>query len=385
MSGAQPMQDLDRSLPAPGLPMPPADRAALNGPGLGARGAAVARGRRILLATAVPDQKTAWTKARKDVQRLLREDGYDVVVLPLGADALGWARLLATLRTTLRRGGHLLIEYPFDQRKRIYPIVALARMLRVRLLALVHDLDSLRFPDSPMERELAILRLFDGVVSHNATMTRWLRDGGMTQPIVDLSLFDYRCDTPVRTWHEEQVSSPLKVACCGNLSWGKARYVYDKRLAALEGVQLDLYGAFFEADKADPRLRFRGVFDPDAPALEDRYHFGLVWDGTRVEQCDGSYGTYMRYNNPHKLSLYVALGLPVIVWGEAAIADLVQRCGIGVAVHDLREMGQIAARVSTADYQAMVRRLQPLTEAVRAGGFLRDALIRLQRHPELRG
>ena len=81
-----------------------------------------------------------------------------------------------------------------------------------------------------------------------------------------------------------------------------------------------------------------GAFDPDTPFLNGRYHFGLIWDGTGVDSCEGLYGHYMRFNSPHKLSLYVALGLPVIVWREAAIADFVLKQGIGVTVGNLLEL-----------------------------------------------
>ncbi|MBA2961522.1 MULTISPECIES: hypothetical protein [Ramlibacter] len=347
---------------------------------LGAVRAAAASERKVLLTTPVPQQTTAWTKARRDVRHLLRSSGYQLLEVPAGGSAADWLRLHRGLRERLARNGHILIEYPFDQRKRLYGLLVLSRLLGVRLYGLIHDLDSLRFPNSPVEREIAILRLFDGLVSHNGTMSQWLRDNGVRRRMADLNLFDYLTDEPPATWREDDIARPLKVACAGNLSWGKARYVYDSRLAALRGVQLDLYGAFYESDRVpDTGLRFRGAFDPDRPVLHDRYHFGLVWDGTAVDQCAGSYGQYMRYNNPHKLSLYVALGLPVVVWREAAIADFVERCGIGVTVRDLRELGSIPDRVDAAAYRRMARNLVPLTEAVRRGDFLHDALVRLLR------
>jgi hypothetical protein len=357
--------------------------AVLDRSALGAVRAAAAGERKVLLTTPFPDQKTAWTKARMDVQQLLRGSGYQVLEVPVGTSASDWLRLYRGLRERLDGGkGHMLIEYPFDQRKRLYGLLALGRLLGARLYGLIHDLDSLRFADSTKEREIAILRLFDGMVSHNPTMTQWLRENGIPahKRIADLNLFDYLCETPGTACNEQAMGTPLKVACAGNLSWGKARYIYDPRLTTLPGVQLDLYGAFFEPQRVTGgTLRYRGVFDPARPALEDRYHFGLIWDGTAVDQCEGSYGQYMRYNNPHKLSLYVALGLPVVVWREAAIADFVQRCGIGVTVRDLRELGEIPRRVNTADYRRMVGNMAPLTDAVRRGDFLHDAMVRLLR------
>ncbi len=332
---------------------------------------------KVLVTTVVPQQKTAWTKARMDVMQLLQEDGYDIVQLPASAHPGEWLRLLSELNARLSEGGHILIEYPFDQRKRAYALSLFRTLRKVKLFALIHDLDSLRYGGSSATRELAILKLFDGLISHNPSMTRWLRQGGITRPIVDLNLFDY-CSGPDRTWHEAAMSSPLKVACAGNMSYGKASYIYDKRLGELRNVQLSLYGAFFEPERMPPSpVEYKGVFDPNTPVLEDSYHFGLIWDGTGVESCEGSYGHYMRFNNPHKLSLYASLGLPVVVWKEAAIAEFVLDRNIGVTVGDLRELGDIPGRVGSEAYRRMAANAAALSHQVKRGDFLRGALRRL--------
>jgi hypothetical protein len=331
----------------------------------------------VLVTTAVPDQKTAWTKARMDVLQILRNAGYATVQLPTRASTREWLSLLSTLKNSVDREGHILIEYPFDQRKRVYVLYLFRLLKRVKLYGLIHDLDSIRFDDSPREREVAILKLFDGLISHNPTMTRWLSEGGISAKVVDLNLFDY-CTRADRTWHESEMSSPLKVLSAGNLSWDKARYIYDPALAGLRNVELSLYGAFFEPGRMPPsNIRYKGVFDPDMPLLDDSYHFGLVWDGTGVSSCEGRYGRYMRFNNPHKLSLYVSLGLPVIVWKEAAIAEFVLQQDIGVTVADLRELGDVAGRVSTPAYRSMAANVLALSSKVKRGDFLNQALGQL--------
>lgn len=44
--------------------------------------------------------------------------------------------------------------------------------------------------------------------------------------------------------------------------------------------------------------------------LEAKY--GLVWDGLEITSCEGTFGQYLKYNNPHKFSLYMAAGIAVI-------------------------------------------------------------------------
>ncbi|MEJ7929433.1 hypothetical protein WG922_05540 [Ramlibacter sp. AN1015] len=334
----------------------------------------------VLLTTPVPDQKTAWTKARADVRHQVLDSGYEVVPLPWSANPADWVRLFARLRSHLRPGNHLLIEYPVEQRKRLVMLGLLKRLLRVPLYALLHDLNSLRYPDSPARRELAVLRLFDGLISHNPSMTDWLREGGIRSRIVDLQLFDYLAPAHA-PWHASELSSPVKIVCAGNLSHDKAGYIYHPQLLELArrgDVELALYGAFFEPERA-PSLRpyYHGAFSPDAPRLDAAAHFGLIWDGQGVTECSGMYGQYMRYNNPHKLSLYAALGLPVVVWEQAAIARFVRERRIGVTVAHLGELGDLPQRVTPEAYRQMTRNARALQQQVRNGAFLRDALRRL--------
>jgi hypothetical protein len=280
------------------------------------------------------------------------------------------------LNANLEKGDHILIEYPLPQRKRAYVLYLFSLMRRVKLYALIHDLNSLRC-DSPQSREVAILRLFDGLISHNPSMTRWLRDAGLSVRIVDLQLFDY-CTDAAEVWHEDDISLPLQVVCASNLSYDKARYIYDPQLGQLRNVELSLYGVYFEPERmpASP-IRYMGAFDPDTPFLNGRYHFGLIWDGTGVERCEGRYGHYMRFNSPHKLSLYAALGLPVIVWREAAIAEFVLKQGIGVTIGDLLELDDVSTKVSTESYRRMGRNMEALSRKVKRGEILRDALRQL--------
>ncbi len=335
----------------------------------------------MLLTTEVPEQPTAWTKARRDVLALTRRAGYGTLALPAGLSPGDWKRFFSALARQVGPGGSVLVEYPIEQRRRLYPLAAFCRWRGLGLHGLIHDLNALRF-DAPLARELAVLDLFDGLVSHNARMSDWLRARGCRRPLVDLQLFDYLLapEAEPTAWHQEDLGEgPLQVVCAGNLSPPKARYLYDPALGGLQGVDLSLFGAFFEPERMPPSpVRHKGAFDPDRPALDARYHFGLVWDGESAHGGAGAYGQYMRYNNPHKVSLYAALGLPVVVWSEAAVAGFVLEQGVGVAVADLRELGQIRQQLSAADYRRMAHGMRRLQRQVTQGHFLARALLALE-------
>jgi hypothetical protein len=331
---------------------------------------------KVLITTLFPDQKTAWTKARMDVSQILQRDGYASMYLP---ELKTPARLLMfalSLKNRISRSGHIVIEYPFDHRNRSYLLYLFSKLTGVKIYALIHDLNSIRY-SNPVRKELSILNLFDGVISHNPAMTAWLSRKGFSRNLVDLDLFDY-CNEETAIYHEQQMADPVKVVYAGNLSYTKATYVYDPEFSSLKNVDISAYGAFFEPERlVSSKITYKGVFDPDQPVLDGKYHFGLVWEGTSMETCNGEYGHYLRFNNPHKLSLYMALSLPVIIWEHAAAARFVREQNIGITISNLRELQDLHSRVSNADYAAMARNVERLSAKVRKGDYLNQAISKL--------
>lgn len=74
------------------------------------------------------------------------------------------------------------------------------------------------------------------------------------------------------------------------------------------------------------------------------------------ETCSGGKGEYLRINNPHKLSLYLAVGLPVIIWDEAAEAEFVLRENVGFTIKSLYELSEKMALISDDDYEIMKKK-----------------------------
>ena len=337
---------------------------------------AVQKANKVLITTLVPNQKTAWTKARMDVSHILKRDGYASMYLPELKTPGRLLMFALKLKNRISRSGHIVIEYPFDHRNRSYLLSLFSKLTGVKIYALIHDLNSIRF-SNPEAKELAILNLFDGVISHNPAMTAWLAGKGFSRKLVDLDVFDY-CNDETAIYHAHQMANPVKVVYAGNLSYAKATYIYDREFNSLKNVDISAYGAFFEAERlAGSTVKYKGVFDPDHPVLDGKYHFGLVWEGTSMETCNGEYGYYLRFNNPHKLSLYIALGLPVVIWEHAAAARFVRDQNIGVTISTLRDLQEIHSRVSNADYETMARNVERLSLKVKKGDYLHDALSKL--------
>jgi len=75
--------------------------------------------------------------------------------------------------------------------------------------------------------------------------------------------------------------------------------------------------------------------------------------------------------------LYLSLGLPVIVWKEAAIASFVTENQLGFTIGSFDELEKIAENVTENEYKKYVLNIQNLSNKVRTGFFLNKAITHL--------
>ncbi len=106
--------------------------------------------------------------------------------------------------------------------------------------------------------------------------------------------------------------------------------------------------------------------------------FGLVWDGDSAETCSGVFGEYLRYNNSHKASLYLAAGLPLVVWKESAIAHFVVDKQCGIVVDSLHNLQKVLDELTIQDYNELLDNARYVGVALREGAYLKAALMKLK-------
>ena len=102
--------------------------------------------------------------------------------------------------------------------------------------------------------------------------------------------------------------------------------------------------------------------------------FGLVWDGNSIDACEGAYGSYLKLNNPIKTSLYIRCHLPVIVWEQAAIAEVVKEKGIGVCVASLQDIDKIVAEITPEEYDKLEKNVIEWSKELKHGNCTRNAI-----------
>ena len=142
-------------------------------------------------------------------------------------------------------------------------------------------------------------------------------------------------------------------------------------------MQFELFGPNFdESINKSQNIHYNGSLPADEVPNALTTGFGLIWDGLTTETCSGDFGEYLKYNNPHKLSLYLSSGLPVIIWAKAAEAEFVKKYNLGFAVNSLNEIPAIFNTLTEDKYCNMANNVKDIASKLTSGYFTKKAITR---------
>lgn len=328
----------------------------------------------------------ARAKAPKDVEMILSGEGYVPTYIDLKVQApaylrvpsllyhIGRALASPTSNAALQRNGGIFVQYPVTSL--FFKCSPLVKLKSCPISALIHDLESFRYTGSVSEEEISRLATFDHLIAHTPAMADLLSQGGIEQCRISvLHLFDYLlpagsqpCALPFRQDRQ-------RICFAGNLS--KSAFLPQLSQITGEHLQVALYGVgLSEEVQLSEDLTFEGAFKPDDISSLSG-HWELVWDGESIETCTGFIGSYLRINSPHKASLYLAAGIPLIVWNQAAIAPYIQEKGLGLAVESLKELPELLAGISPERYAEIRAAVLKEREQITTGQHLSTLLSQL--------
>lgn len=267
----------------------------------------------------------------------------------------------------------VVLQNPFrrHQTSRFSTLKKLKENKNVKFISIIHDVDMIResYKNYKTEKEFnEMLEIADKLIVHNDKMKAWFIEKGIEEErLVTLEIFDYLNEDSL----DKEIEFSKKIQLAGNLSLGKSPYVY--KLQELS-THIDLYGVEYAPQGEFDNITYHGAFPADEIPKKFTSGFGLVWDGTSLDTCDGDTGRYLKYNNPHKLSLYLSSSIPVIIWDQAAEADFVNKYNVGLTVSSLRDVDKILENLTKEQYQEMVRNVKEIQKKLKAGHYLKTAI-----------
>lgn len=315
----------------------------------------------------------AGPKARMDAEKIMLNNGYREYYLTESQNY-----------NPLTKDDVVILQFPLLWQ-------SLKKQIRMRFLKkrnfkaylLIHDIESLRnkkiksFSDFKYSiiyflQNKTVLERVDGIIAHNDKMKSELVKMGINkEKIVSLEIFDYL----IPNFKEDKNYDKDKILLAGNFDIRKTRYARNLP----EIPEFEIYGINFESEHLPNNVHYKGAFTPDELPNHLQGGFGLVWDGNSSLTCSGMYGEYLKINNPHKASLYLASGFPIIVWSQSALADFVRNNNCGILVNSLFDIAETLKSISEGEYQEMIKNSKRIGRKIRQGHFLKTALEQCER------
>ncbi len=335
-------------------------------------------------------EKNAGSKARNDVEAILISEGYKGLEIKVD----NWYqmnffkaqqhkyRATKSVFDQLGSGDELVIQFPIIHHTFfIAQLIKQAQKRGAKFYLLIHDIETLRHAAGSEVKlrhklrnyfqEKKALMSVDGIIVHNDIMKSVLANQGFpVDKMVSLEIFDYL----IPNFQEKALPQKEQaIIVAGNLNPTKSGYLY----SLPESPAYNLYGVGYDESRALNNITYFGSFLPDdlPGALEGS--FGLVWDGDSSETCQGTYGNYLRFNNSHKASLYLASGFPLVVWKQSALSHFVLENQCGLAVESLHDLSQVIEHLSEEDYQFLLENAKRIGKKLRKGFYLTKALRQL--------
>ena len=240
----------------------------------------------------------------------------------------------------------------------------------IKFVILIHDLDYLRHK-SLIDKVIGTKKYFYGlklankVICHNLCMKQVLLENKVKESkILCLEMFDYLCDDSLFSSYQKDT-----IVVAGNLDRLKSGYIYK----IPKNLNINLYGNNWSGE-TNGNCHYIGAFNPNILPGKLLGSYGLVWDGDDVTTCSGEFGNYLKYNNPHKASLYLAAGLPLIVWDNSALCSFVREKNVGITIDSLINLSEKLKNISHDEYEKMTENAKRESVKLKSGWYTEKVL-----------
>jgi len=320
----------------------------------------------------------ATSKAREDVNRTFRDCGFKVVEMTYVQNKrfpyLTYFRILIDLLVFAIRIGKkhdIYLQYPINQHPRNLKLFSKLLHLRDnRLIIIVHDIQGIRDKnDAWLQHEIAFLNTTDKVICHTPAMEEKLKQWGLATATDILYLFDYYVNE--KTYRVPTLEKDV-VVFAGNLI--KSKFISQLIQTPFKYIKFRYYG-MPELEITDEKCHeYCGRFTPDNVSYI-KGGWGLVWDGDALGTCSGEKGDYLRYNSSHKISLYLAAGIPLIVWEHSSLAKWIKDKNIGICIQNISELESSIQSISDDEYRIMANNVLGISKELRNGIFLKKHIM----------
>ena len=242
--------------------------------------------------------------------------------------------------------------------------VAKLKDLRVKLVIFIHDVIPLMFRDNAylMPTYMEMFNQADVIIAPSQQMVNRLCEAGLT---VEKSWFkNFGIILITSVWTNQYLKKEIFFAGSLTRFPELQNWVYETPLRV-----------FANEPKSNPEanLVIEGWKRNEELLMElSKGGFGLVWN---TQYNDGENVDYYEMNISHKLSTYLAAGIPVIVPNTLSNSHLIEERGLGFAVNSLEEANQLVQNMAPESYQEISSRAQGFAFLLKEGYITKKLLI----------
>lgn len=323
-------------------------------------------------------------KARFDLEEtLMRDLGFRQLALGLFRDPKDVDEHINGVTNAVKTGDIVFLQFP--QFTSVFFMKCLiekvTRVFGAKVVAYIHDIlpwrDPWNYNEQSREEFFEALALCQGIIVHNDIMRDKLKKEfenygfNRNHTYINHILWGYRANRMTFDWKRKWEQFPkMSIDYAGNL--GVAQFLNELP----EHIEINVYGEG-ESIKSKSNIHLMGNVDSEGITHVLTGDFGLVWKSTTYPYITGTYGEYEKVNSPHKISMYLAADLPVIVAAQSAMARYVKANNIGVVIDSLEELPQIPERLTQKQYQDMMFNVNRIGRLVREGFPMKWAVMQM--------
>ena len=238
------------------------------------------------------------------------------------------------------------------------------QMLQAKIAIFIHDVGPLMFPsnDYLMPEYMAMYNMADVVILPSEKMKdRLIQEGLQVETVLIQHLWDHP--------HHQRLNQPelkKEIFFAGTL----------ERFPDLQNWSFRTPLRVFANDdlgKQELNMTLEGWKRDDELLLEmSKGGFGLVWDTQKNTEENTD---YYQLNASHKLSTYLAAGIPVIVPKSLSSADLIREKQLGFVVDSLEEADRIVQEITPEEYAEIQGHVAGLSFLLKEGYITRKLLV----------
>ncbi|TYC50656.1 beta-1,6-galactofuranosyltransferase [Weissella muntiaci] len=256
-------------------------------------------------------------------------------------------------------------------------IAQLKTITNVKIVALVHDIPTWMFGNAEENYDIENdfwfqqLRQFDVLLMANDKAIAKLKEFDVNVPMISMKIWDYVYQGPIiqKKFTKKLYYVSGREINSINYTSSTPLHIYDKNVS--------------KSVIENPSVIWKGFVPSDEIIANIDGGFGVVMSENFDERTSMNFTYYNQFNNPTKLSFYIAAGLPVIVESKSAHAKLIQDRGIGLVVDNLNDIDAVLAKIDADKYASMLTALQPWQKNVSEGFFIQRALVAALRYINL--